>query len=673
MKFSIRAKLLASFAVLLILMVFVSINTWLQMQNTAQTQQRIIEVSQPSVLHGQTFITGINRSLAGLRGYIILGGDPQKAEIFNKERLKGWQEIDDSMIALADLSANWSNIDDINALTELKLLLETFRAAQQEIENISQQPQNIPSIDMLTSSAAPAASEILKAITQIIDEESALAATEPRKILFKALADSRGSFAVGLANIRAYLLTGDNKFATLFEKAWQTNTDRYENILTMTDLFSHSQKKSWDAYKTLRKTFAPMPKKMFVLRANPDWNLANYWLGTKAAPTANKISKLLHNIHNSQVAFAKQDTHNLLEITATMTLVLIIGTISALIIGLLIALVISHKITQPIHLAVQRTEEIANGDLTGEPLVNNSKDELTILTTALNEMTKKLRSTMGQFGVAGKELTSAADNLGKSSAITSSSMENQQLETQKAAAAMFQINETVEEVARNTLQASESAEEASDVSLRGTSAVQETVESISSLALNLDTAKEAINKLGTDTEGVDDIVSVIRSIADQTNLLALNAAIEAARAGEQGRGFAVVADEVRTLAARTQQSTQEIQTVLQCLKEGVIEVVNMMSNSHDLAQNCLGKANNTSNFLSDINEAVTNILQRNNHIASASEEQNAAIKEVNQNIVNINNDAETILKRSRDTSLAANKAGDLTADMDQMISQFQVQ
>ncbi len=643
------------------------------MQNTSRTQQRIIELSEPSVLNGQTFITGVNRSLAGLRGYIILGSDPKKAEIFKAERLQGWAEIDNSIATLSELSKNWTSADDVNSITELSLLIETFRTAQQEIEDISQQPQNIPSIEMLTSKAAPVASKILAAITKIIDAESSLEATIPRKALFKALADSRGSFALGLANIRAYLLTGDQKFAALFDKAWQTNNQSYEKILTMTALFSPLQQESWKEYKAMRKTFAPLPNIMFTLRANPQWNLANYWLGTKAAPTAIKISKLLSRIQSSQVAQAQKDTSNLLMITATMTTVLIIGTISALIIGLIIALVISQRITKPIHLAVQRTEEIANGDLTGEPLVNNSKDELAVLTTALNSMTETLRTTMGQFGVAGKELTSAADNLGKSSEMTSQSMENQQLETQKVASAMYQINQTVEEVAVNTLQASQSAEEASDVSLQGTTAVNETVESIGSLALTLDSAKAAINKLGTDTEGVDNIVSVIRSIADQTNLLALNAAIEAARAGEQGRGFAVVADEVRTLAARTQQSTEEIQTVLQCLKEGVIDVVDMMSNSHDLAQNCLGKANNTSSFLTDINAAVTNILQRNNHIASASEEQNAAIKEVNQNIVNINNDAETILRKSRDTSLAASKAGHLTADMDQMISQFQVQ
>ena len=342
MKLSIRAKLLASFAVLLLLMVFVSVNTWLQMQNTAQTQQRIIKISEPSVLHGQTFITGINRSLAGLRGYIILGDDPKKAEIFKAERLHGWQEIDDSMAALSELSRSWRNKEDVNSLNELSVLIETFRAAQQEIEAISQQPHNIPSINMLTSQAAPVASKILAAITQVIDEESTLAASSSRKTLFKALADSRGSFAVGLANIRAYLLTGDDKFATLFNKAWRTNIQRYNSISAMKNLFSTAQRKAWDDYETLRKTFAPMPNTMFTLRANPDWNLANHWLGTKAAPTAIKISKLLHNIHESQIAFAKQDTNNLLDITTTMTTVLVVGTISALIIGLFIALAISH-------------------------------------------------------------------------------------------------------------------------------------------------------------------------------------------------------------------------------------------------------------------------------------------------------------------------------------------
>ncbi|EPJ55671.1 MAG: hypothetical protein OFPI_02810 [Osedax symbiont Rs2] len=673
MIFSIRTKLLCAFGIVLILVAGVSLNTWWQISQAEDIQQRILKNRQPSVLNGQLLTTGINRSLAGLRGYIILGSNPQKAELFKAERLSGWREIDSAMANILELSSHWQAHQDARLLPDLQALIQEFRVAQQEIEDIAHLSTNIPSIHMLATTAAPLASDIISAISGLIELESAQPATEQRKQLLKLLADSRGSFALGLANIRAYLLTGNRQFLDRYEQTWQTNSQRLSDISKVENLFTSSQLADWQKYQTLRSQFSSLPQQMFKLRSKVDWNLANYWLGSKAAPRAQKISLILEKIQQSQLALAQEDNAALVAKTGLLTLVMLLGSGVALIIGVTVSIVFSKKITLSILQAVTRAQEIACGTLTGAPLPINSKDELAQLSTALNDMTASLRGVISKFAVAGKQLSSAAEQLGKSSASTNQSMESQQQETQKAVVAMHQISETVTDVAYNTVQASESAEQASSVSLQGAQAVSETVSSISSMTQTLEVAKEAINKLGDETEGVDGIVSVISGIADQTNLLALNAAIEAARAGEQGRGFAVVADEVRSLAARTQESTQQIQSLLEHLRSGVVAAVEMMGNSHELAQSCLAKANNANTALSDINKNVNSILDRNTQIAVVSEQQSAATKEVNQNIVNINADVELILQNSRETASAAVKAGDLAADMDQMIGQFQVQ
>ena len=672
MSFSIRNKLICAFTLLLILMMAVSGNSWWQLGKTTFIQQRIMDIRQPSVFNGQVLITGVNRSLAGLRAFIILGADPQKAALFRTERLRGWEEIETSLAALKQLSAQWQNPADQSLVTELDVLLADFSSAQQEIETIAHLPENIPSTQMLATSAAPLASKIISAITELINAEVNLDASAERKHLLKLLADSRGSFALGLANIRAYLLTGKQHFLEKFRQNWQTNSERLAELANVAALFSVSQQAAWREYQQLRNQFDALPETMFELRSKDDWNLANFWLGKKAAPKAQKISQLLQQIETSQNKLSVADNLTLQEATAQFRLVLILGTVLALVVGIGIALLISKMITVPILQAVSRTREIASGDLTGEPLVNRNRDESAQLTRALNEMSGSLSTMIGKFGITGTELSSAAQQLDKATTITTKSMENQQQETEQAVVAISQISDTVQEVAYNTVKASESAQQASSASLQGSEAVEETVTSINSLAGTIDVAKTAINKLGAEAEGVDGIVSVISSIADQTNLLALNAAIEAARAGEQGRGFAVVADEVRTLAARTQQATEEIQTVLGRLRTGTIDAVQMMATSHELAKNCLKKADNASHCLQDINTTVNDILKANTQIAVASEQQSAAVKEVNQNIVNINLDAETTLNKSRETALAVSRTNDLTADMGQMISQFQV-
>jgi len=219
-------------------------------------------------------------------------------------------------------------------LEKMRRLVEEFRITQQQVEDISHTPENIPAFNMLQTDAAPRASRILDAITTIINEEAKLEATPERKELLKLLADSRGSFAVGLANIRAYLLSGDTKFAKNFETKWKINQDRFDKISGMTGLFDTAQARAWDTYRKILKEFVPLPPRMFKLRAGKDWNLANYWLGSRAAPKASAIMDILKEMRSSQDKLAQADQEKLKAEALFMKSMMVIGTLLALGLGM---------------------------------------------------------------------------------------------------------------------------------------------------------------------------------------------------------------------------------------------------------------------------------------------------------------------------------------------------
>lgn len=350
----------------------------------------------------------------------------------------------------------------------------------------------------------------------------------------------------------------------------------------------------------------------------------------------------------------------------------IVGTLIALMIGILFAKFISNSIRRPLRHIVTRAKEIANGDLTGIKFQPKGNDELAELTYAMNEMHESLHNIIHLVSNSAGELSSAATQLQSSALQTSQGMESQQSETQQVATAMNQMNATVQEVSRHASQAAKSASEADQASVHGYSLVSQNMNGINNLALSIDTTSHAINKLGEDTNSVDNIVAVISEIADQTNLLALNAAIEAARAGEQGRGFAVVADEVRTLASRTQKSTEEIRTMLDQLKIGAKGAVQAMDEGQGQAQSSVEQARNASDAITEISRVVTEISEMNSLIATAAEEQRIVTEEMNRNVVNINSESHLTLQNSRETSAAAEQIGVLSSQMQQVVSRFKI-
>lgn len=300
------------------------------------------------------------------------------------------------------------------------------------------------------------------------------------------------------------------------------------------------------------------------------------------------------------------------------------------------------------------------------------KDELGEIASGLNNVSGRFRQIVQDLSGAASQLSSAAEETSAVTRDTNQNILRQQQEVEQVATAMNEMNATVHEVAKNAASAASAAHNADEQANSGKQVVEKTMDVIESLADEVNSTGNAIRDLAQDSENIGSVLDVIRGIAEQTNLLALNAAIEAARAGEQGRGFAVVADEVRTLAQRTQKSTQEIQEMIERLQKGTATAVDAMEKSQEQAHAGVKQAAEAGTSLDAIKQAVDNITDMNTQIASAAEEQSAVAEEINRNISNISEVAEHSATGAQQTSAASEELARLAEQLQTMVTQFKV-
>jgi len=326
---------------------------------------------------------------------------------------------------------------------------------------------------------------------------------------------------------------------------------------------------------------------------------------------------------------------------------------------------------KPLDIVVHNLNGIAEGDLTEEILIT-STDELGTLQQAMKTTSSNLRDVLQMINGMAVNLEESANDMTAVSAETRNGIHDQQGSIQQVVTAMTEMSSTVEEVARNANMAADSANNANNQAIEGQQIVDQTANSIGQLASDVENASSVITKVQQDSEAIGSVLDVIRGIAEQTNLLALNAAIEAARAGEQGRGFAVVADEVRTLASRTQESTSEIQSMIERLQSGSKDAVNVMEASRVCADETVTLANKTGSSLRDITNAVSTINDMNIQIASAVEEQSAVTNDVNRNIVEINTIVNTSAEGSERVMQSSETLNNLTIELNSLVGRFKL-
>ncbi|MFL1387717.1 methyl-accepting chemotaxis protein [Pseudomonas tritici] len=341
----------------------------------------------------------------------------------------------------------------------------------------------------------------------------------------------------------------------------------------------------------------------------------------------------------------------------------------ALIATLLLAWLLTRSITAPLGQALIVARTIAGGDLS-QPIAVSGNDEPAQLLTALATMQAQLQGTIRGISESAQQLASAAEEMSSVMEQSTRGLQAQNDEIEQAATAVTEMSAAVDEVAGNAVSSAEASQASDEDSKHGHYQISETISSIQNMVDEVLGASNKAEGLAVQAQDISKVLEVIRGIAAQTNLLALNAAIEAARAGEAGRGFAVVADEVRSLAQRTQDSTEEIEQMITGIQQGTQDTVEALNSSAEHAGQTLQRANSAGSALEKITAAISQISQRNLVIASAAEQQALVARDVDRSLVNIRDLSTQTAAGATQTSAASQELSRLAVDLNGMVTRF---
>ncbi len=666
-RFRIRSKLWFGFGLLMIILTAISFTTLLGMSSVNNSVNNVVRMSQPMVLASMELVDALDQANSAL-GFYLLSHEESEKQVY----LTSLKKLKQLLATIKGFPATKSSSHIQKNIAEIEKNIKIYSLYKNEMLVLAVDfNKNFKGIGLSAQKMNPLAREIQQSFSEmLLSEENEEVTLERRPLL------------IDIMKIRLHWLNIINSTRSYMAFRGQPSLDNLKifrsavladlkKLISYGELITFEQEEALNLAKTNIKRYYVLLDKMISIHSSAQWRSDSYIIRTKLAPLVHKIKTQITSLINNEKIKSNELLKDLETKVDSITTLVLTLLILGLVLGAGSAAFITYLITKPLGDAVSALTDIAEGegDLTSRLNVSG-RDEIADLGRSFNNFVSKIQTAISDVAVATTQLASAADKMAAITVDTREGAGRQQSETDLVATAMNEMTVTVQEVAKNAITAADAAQQADNYAEEGRNTVTQTIDSIDALAREVEMAANVIQIVEQDSDKIGSVLEVIKGIAEQTNLLALNAAIEAARAGEQGRGFAVVADEVRTLASRTQQSTQEIQLMVESLQTGSKNAVSAMESGQSKAKVTVEQASEAGTALHHITQSVGDINQMNNQIAEAAKQQGEVAEEINQNIINITDVANETANGADQLSSASSELANLSNDLQTLIGRF---